>query len=118
MSEHDHDTVPLRIRSVGDLFLEDQDITVSVDHVYLAEGSAGACDNCGGPCRDPGFVGLGICDVEEGGEHMHAQLTPSEALLLANRLERAANLVLESEEDVPDIEREAARLGGPKAGAA
>jgi len=40
-----------------------------------------------------------------------AMLTPDEALLLADRLKRAADLVLETLEDPPDLEREAARFG-------
>ena len=35
------------------------------------------------------------------------------ALIVANRLTRAADLILESREDPPDIEREAHRLGAP-----
>jgi hypothetical protein len=38
-------------------------------------------------------------------------MTPEDALMLANRLTRAANLVLETMEDAPDVEREAARYG-------
>ena len=40
----------------------------------------------------------------------NAILTAEQALVLANRLTRAASLILESEEDTPDIEREAARF--------
>jgi hypothetical protein len=39
-------------------------------------------------------------------------LFPDQALLLANRLIRAANLVMESDEGLPDVEREAARFHG------
>jgi len=42
-----------------------------------------------------------------------ALLTAEEALVLANRLQRAASLVMESEEDTPDVEREAARFTAP-----
>ena len=39
-------------------------------------------------------------------------LTAEEALLLADRLQRAAHLVLETDEDLPDPEREYRRYRG------
>lgn len=102
-NEHHPEAVPLRTRTIWFLPLDDQDSSVSVDHVYIAEGAAGPCQDCGKPAHDPGFVGLMV------GEE-NALLTAEEALTLANRLQRAASLVLESGEDVPDIEREAARF--------
>jgi hypothetical protein len=52
----------------------------------------------------------GFTAVDAEGE-VFGLMSAEQALMLANRLTRAANLVLESEEDVPDVEREAARFG-------
>ena len=99
----DHDTgVPLRSRSVLHMDIEDQDTFIGVDHVYFPEGT-GTC-HCGKPSHDPGLVGVIIGDET-------VLLSAEEALTVANRLTRAANLVLESEEGTPDLEREAARYG-------
>lgn len=108
MTEHQHEEAHLRTRTLLHLPIEDQDTCVGVDHVYLPEGQAGPCchDGCGNPAHDPGMVGLAL-----GGEL--ALLTAEEALVVANRLTRAASLVLEAEEDTPDIEREAARYAAP-----
>lgn len=57
-----------------------------------------------------GVVGLFTCDLDESGEPIGTgtgvALAASEALLLANRLCRAAALVLEDGEDPADLERE------------
>ena len=99
------EAIPLRSRSL--LHLHAAGTTICVDHVYEAEG-AGTCehDGCDGLSHDPGMVGLMLHD-EDG--TTSALLDAGDALLLAERLQRAASLVLESEEDAPDIEREAAR---------
>jgi len=78
-----------------------------VDHVYEPEG-AGTChhEGCGKPSHDPGMVGL-VMSGEDA--TVSALLEPGEALVLAERLQRAASLVMESMEEPPDIEREAAR---------
>jgi hypothetical protein len=107
MSEHEAEAVPAKIRTVGLLFLDDQEEgAIGVDHIYLAEGSFD-CEDCGSPGHDPGHVGL---TADDGEVIARMVLTAPEALVLANRLQRAASLVLESEEQVPDIEREAARF--------
>lgn len=99
---------PVRTRNVGVLHLGD-DAIVAVDHVYLPEGAAGTCDHdgCGSPAHDPGDVGLMVSD--EDGDTASVLMHPYQALALANRLTRAANFALESGEDGPDLEREAAR---------
>jgi hypothetical protein len=105
MTDQHFEAVPLRTRTVWHMLLDD-DTDLIVQHVYLPEGAAGKCSHggCENPAHDPGMVGLIL-----GGET--ALLTPEDALVVANRITRAANLVLESEEDCPDIEREAARFG-------
>ena len=106
MTEHDrdHEGPCLQARAIYHMTLDDEprERDLLVEHVYLPEGAA-KCENCGKPHQDPGLVGLIVGDES-------ALLTAEEALVLANRLTRAANLVLEAEEDVADIEREAARL--------
>ena len=106
MTDHTPEAVPLRIRNLLHMPLDDEDedsAFIAVDHVYLPEGAAGTCCACSNPAHDPGAVGL---IVSEG----QAALTAEQALVLANRLTRGASLVLESEEDAADIEREAARF--------
>jgi hypothetical protein len=105
MTEHDPEAPAIRSRTIYHMLLDDgpEERDLLIEHVYIPEGEAGNCEHCGSPARDPGLVGLIV-----GGES--ALLTAEEALTVANRLTRAANLVLESEEDIPDIEREAARF--------
>lgn len=107
------EAVPLRQRSVLRLELEGQQATVIVDHVYLGAGDTDPCEDCGGVVHDEGAVGLA---VDDHGEMVNSViLSPEEALLVANRLTRAANLVLEGGEDAPDLEREVARFTGGEA---
>lgn len=106
----EHDSVPLRARCVGYVHTEADHVDVTVDHLYAPEG-AFPCDECGEPGHDPGLVGLALSD---GDDHASAMLTAEEALVLANRLTRAASLVLESAEDMPDLDREAAKFGTPQ----
>jgi hypothetical protein len=83
----------------------DGDKDLLIEHVYLPEGAAGKCchDDCGNPAHDPGMAGLVLGDET-------VLLSAEEALTVANRLTRVANLILESEEDRPDIERDIARF--------
>ena len=110
-TEHDHEGhVHSRTRNIWHEILDDGEgdddgTLIAVDHVYLPDGSF-ACGDCGAPGHDPGLVGL---IVGEGS----ALLEPELALIVANRLTRVANLILESREEPPDIEREAHRLGAP-----
>ena len=104
-----HEEVPLRTRIIGGIS-PCEDSTVVVAHLYEPEGASGKCihDGCEHNAHDPGMVDL---FVEHGDDAVSVQMFPGAALELANRLTRAANLVLESGEDVPDVEREAARFG-------
>jgi hypothetical protein len=110
-TEHDHeDHICSRTRNIWHVILDDGEgdddgTLIAVDHVYLPDGSF-TCSDCGRPGHDPGMVGL---IVGEGS----ALVEPEVALTIANRLTRAASLILESHEDPPDIEREAHRLGAP-----
>ena len=85
------------------------DSAVVVAHLYEPEGTSGQCecDDCENDAHDPGMVDL---FVEHGEDDVSVQMFPAMALELANRLTRTANLILESLEDVPDVEREAARF--------
>ena len=103
MTEHEH--IPLRMRVIGSVYPSD-DVAITVEHVY-APGAA-PCGGCGQHAHDPGIVGLAIDRGEE--QPVLVSLAAEDALLLANRLTRAANVVLELGEDTPDIEREAARF--------
>jgi hypothetical protein len=114
MTEPHPEEVPLRTRTIYHTLLDDAtgEKDLVIQHVYIPEGMAGACSHgdCGNPAHDPGLVGLIL------GEET-ALLSAEEALIAANRLTRAANLILESEEDRPDIERDMARFGaGGEAG--
>ena len=98
-----------RIRIVGSVPVED-DTTIWIDHVFTLGTS---------PDDDPdeGYVGLTITgeDIAEADGHVAKSaclLTAEEALLLADRLQRAAHLVLETDEDLPDPEREYRRHRG------
>lgn len=114
MSETESEThaegIPLRTRTIGVVFGDCGGDRIAVEHVFAPEG-AFECDDCGAPGHDPGMVGLGIDGDDQ--QSAYAMLSPEEALLIANRLTRAAMLVLESQEDRPDVEREAARFAVP-----
>ena len=110
MTEQHPEHVHSRTRNIWHTMLDDgegdEDGTfIAVDHLYLPDGSFN-CQDCGAPGHDPGMVGLIVGDGS-------ALLEPELALTLANRIARAANLILESMEQPPDIEREAARFGAP-----
>ena len=91
-----------RIRIVGSVPVDD-DTMIWIDHVF-ATGTS--------PHDDPGYVGL---TVAEDDIKATCLLTAQEALLLADRLQRAAHLVLETDEDLPDPEREYRRHRGSEA---
>src|SRR5437867_7183280 len=92
-----------RIRIVGSVPVDD-DTMIWIDHVFTMGAS---------PEDDPGYVGLTVTD-DDGAEADRVRigaratclLSAEEALLLADRLQRAAHLVLETDEDLPDPERE------------
>ncbi len=98
-----------RIRIVGSVPVED-DTMIWIDHVFTIGAS---------PEDDPGYVGLTVTadDAAEADDFRLVAkstclLTAEEALLLADRLQRAAHLVLENNEDLPDPEREYRRHRG------
>ena len=103
--EHEHDE-ELRSRLVG--YVDIADGEVFVNHVY----GSGLHEH------DPGIVGLTvrIDDTDavriDGTEAVIGiiAITAENALLLANRLTRAAGLVLETDEQPADLDREVARL--------
>ena len=111
MPDHDHpEHVCSRVRNIWGTFLEDgpddDDGTyISVGHLYLPEGSL-TCPSCGEPEHDPGMVVLRV------GEEV-ALLDEDIALVLANRLQRVVNLILESREAPADIERDLLKFGAP-----
>jgi hypothetical protein len=97
----------LRSRTIGHVHPDD-DTLIVVEHVYAAEGTAGSCSDCGKPAHDPGMVGLVV--HQEDDEPVSVLMLAEDALVLAGRLTRAANLIFESQEDVPDIARDMARF--------
>ena len=98
-----------RIRIVGSVPVDD-DTMIWIDHVFTIGAS---------PDDDPGYVGLTVTEDDTAepeqarlGAKATCLLTAAEALLLADRLQRAAHLVLETGEDLPDPEREYRRHRG------
>jgi hypothetical protein len=110
MTDQHPDTHPFRTRTVYLAESGTDGTEIRVDHVYAPDG-AFACDECGGPGHDPGLVGIFL--TEPTGEDTSVLLDAGEALVLVNRIQRVVALILESDEDVPDIEREAARFTVP-----
>lgn len=98
--EHDHDA-EMKSRLVG--FIDADETThIEVEHVY----DNATCPEHGGLAHG-GLVGVTIHDHSPGEEACAAVLLDAcDALLLADRITRAAHLVLELEEDLPDVERE------------
>lgn len=82
-------------RLVG-LVMPHEDFTVLVEHVWLT-----GTDEDGR--TDPGMAGVHIAAL---GEEAGILLPARDALELANRIQRAAEMCLESIEDVPDPNRE------------
>ena len=97
-----------RIRIVGSVPVDD-DTMIWIDHVFTMGAS---------PDDDPGYVGLTVTEDDSSEDRVRlgakatCLLTAEEALLLADRLQRAAHLVLETDEDLPDPEREYRRHRG------
>jgi hypothetical protein len=91
----------LKFRTIG--FIEAGEHThVAVDHVYDNETCAEH-----GNLLSGGMVGIAIHDETPGDEESASVLLgPAEALMLADRITRAAHLVLELSEDLPDPQRE------------
>jgi hypothetical protein len=102
-----------RIRIVGSVPVDNGGTRIWIDHVFTV-GSSSDDD------PDEGHVGLTITEdgTAAGADRLRivanstCLLTAEEALLLADRLQRAAHLVLETEEDLPDPEREYRRHRG------
>lgn len=120
MSDSEPDGVRLRTRTLGCIH-PDEDTVIVVEHVYEPDG-ASSCEHCGDPAHDPGMVGL-VISTEDGDGTVQTSsvlMAAEDALVLANRLSRAASAVLESAEGPPDIERDIARFAaaeGPPGGA-
>jgi hypothetical protein len=110
MSDNEPGGIRIRSRILGCVH-PDEDTVIIVEHVYEPEG-ASTCEHCGDAAHDPGMVGLVINSEDGDGTPSVSSvlLTAEDALVLANRLQRGASLVLESAEDNPDIEREAAKF--------
>lgn len=108
--QHTHEAPELRERIIGGV-QPCEGANVIVSHIYQPDG-AETCDH-GHPSHDPGVVEL---YVEHGEDVVTVQMLPGAALMLANRLTRTVNLILESAEDVPDVEREAARFAAEQHG--
>lgn len=106
----DPDPATLRSRTIGTILAEASNTEIAVEHVYFPEGVV-TCDGCGSG-HDPGMVGMILSGDDENSASL--LLSPEEALLLANRIQRAVNLVLESAEQPADIERDIARLAAAK----
>ena len=86
------DDTPPRVRTVGCITTPDGATSIYIDHVYSME----TCEH-GQP--DEGLVGLAI--RPDDGPEAHALLGPDDALLIAERLTRAAALIMETGEDCP-----------------
>ena len=91
----------LRFRRVGTIEVHD-DCHITIEHVY----DNTVCPEHGS-LTDPGLVGIAIHDDSPGEETFASVLLmPADALLLADRITRAAHLALELLEQLPDVERE------------
>lgn len=100
-TDHTDDDHKILSRYVGGVFPDDH-INVYVDHIYTNQ----TCPEHGN-LTDSGVVGIYISDETPGDtQQASAVLSAEDALLLADRLTRAAHLVLETDEDVADVERE------------
>jgi hypothetical protein len=105
--EHEH---PTKIRHVG-FFETESGERIAVAYVFDDQ----TCPEHGHLLITSSGVGLVVNGVTKHGDKAEvcAVLTPSEALLLADRLSRAAQLALEVGEDVADVEREVIRHSAP-----
>lgn len=101
MSKNPGHETKLKFRVVGVIEAGD-DCHVTVEHVY----DNATCPEHGN-LTNPGMVGIAIHDDTPGEEEFASVLLgASDALLLADRIVRAAHLALELHEDLPDVERE------------
>jgi hypothetical protein len=114
--EHEH--APAGERNIG-FKVTVAGVDVSVDHLY--DTDAEPCPGCGGRCGMAGMVGLSLefespdPEAEIASWEAGVVLSPEEALWLANRLRRAADVCYEMTEDPPDVRREVIRLSTPAA---
>jgi hypothetical protein len=83
----------VRVRNIG-IICPGEGTTVWVDHVWDTRPR-------GPGRRDEGAVGLMI---EAGGQQLGVFLGPEDGLMVANRIRRAVDLVLEISEDEPETE--------------
>ena len=91
----------LKSRTVG-IIEACEDIHIAVEHVY----DNSTCPEHGS-LTDAGLVGVAIHDDTPGEEAFASVLLgAADALLLADRITRAAHLALELGEELPDPERE------------
>jgi hypothetical protein len=86
-----------------------EDGFLAIEHVY-SDSCGCPVEDCDHPWHDPGEVALLLV---EGTESVGIKFGPGIAFTIADRLTRAAHLILEAGEDLPDIAREMARLGAP-----
>lgn len=95
--------------------------SINIEHLWQAGEIP--CPGCSELHDDPGLVGLTlILDLDDEDDNagdessaglaplVMAVMEPGVALVVANRLERAAALALEGTEDPPDFSREARRM--------
>jgi hypothetical protein len=95
----------IKVRNIG-IICPGEGTTVWVDHVWETRPR-------GHGHRDEGAIGLMI---EAGGEQLGVFLGPEDGLMLADRIRRAVDLVLEISEDEPETEtdREYQPLSRPR----
>ena len=83
----------VRVRNIG-IICPGEGTTVWVDHVWETRPR-------GHGRRDEGAVGIML---EAGGQQLGVFLGPEDGLMLADRIRRAVDLVLEISEDEPETE--------------
>lgn len=104
---HVSDNDKIRVRNVG-IVCPGESTTIWVDHVWETRPR-------GHGHRDEGSVGL---MMEVGGRQVGVFLGPEDGLMLADRIRRAVDLVLETSEDQPETHREYWLLSRPRPGGA
>jgi len=112
--EHEHqDDSEVKSRTIG-VIEADQHTHIEVEHLY----DNATCPAHGG-LVNKGVILVTIHDETPGEEKWaSAMLGAADALLLADRITRAVHLVLEAEEDLPDVEREYLRHSERQGGGA
>ena len=101
MSDDHPSDAKLRFRVVGCIEVHD-DCRITVEHVF---GNTVCPEH--GSLTDSGLVGIAIHDESPAEEQFAlVHLDAADALLLADRITRAAHLALELGEQLPDVERE------------